>query len=107
MEKYIEFYENGKYYRISFMYPNADLPGPNGEPPFMPAPDAQTVRGETLISAVIIERVADGRLLMTSLVQCDWKFMIPAFMITTFLPRATKEWVDNVCKYYNKNHKVL
>ena len=68
MEKYIVFYENGRYYRISFVYPNADLPGPNGEPPFMPVPDAATVRGETLISAVIMERLADGRILMSSLV---------------------------------------
>ena len=31
----------------------------------MPLPDDLTVRGETVISAVMIERVADGRILMT------------------------------------------
>jgi len=31
----------------------------------------------------------------------------PAFLVASFLPKASKAYADNAAKYYNKNHKNL
>ena len=41
------------------------------------------------------------------LCQIDWKIKVPAFMMNTFFPKATKEWNANVNKYYIKNQKNM
>ena len=107
VEKYVGFYHKGKYYRIVFSYKDADKRGPNGEPPFCPVPDKQTVRGETVVGAITAERTADGKIKLTTVIQCDLKISIPTFMITTFLPRATKEWYENLNQYYDQNQSNL
>ena len=56
---------------------------------------------------VISRNPTDGKINITSIAQCDLKLTIPNFMLSSFLPKATKEWMDNVQKYYNKNHAIL
>ena len=38
---------------------------------------------------------------------CDFKLKIPSFIMNTFLPKATKGWLDNINKYYLKNEKNI
>ena len=52
----MHFYHNGKYYRLTFAIKDSDKVGPNGEDPFVALPDETTVRGESLIGLVTMER---------------------------------------------------
>ena len=107
VEKSIHFYQNGKFYKFACSVPNSELGGPGGQEPLYPSPDNYTVRGFTLLNASIVQRNSfDGSITMTGLVQCDFKLRIPQFMITTFLPRATRQWLENINKYYKKNNKL-
>lgn len=69
----------------------------------MPIPES-TVRAECIYNIATMKRDPDsGKILLKVLAQNDFKLSVPAFMINTFLPKATKEWLDHVTKYYQKN----
>ena len=107
IEKGFNFFHNGKFYRYSSSIDNSDLPGLNGKELKFPAPNKSTVRANTLINCAIMRRDSDNRILVSTLTQCDFKIKVPAFMITTFLPKATKNWYESINKFYSKNHKNL
>ena len=107
VEKVIHFYENGIYYRYSTTVQDSEIS--NGEePPFYPAVDATTVRGSILTNVAMIYRdEKDGKIKIYSVSQCDIKMTVPPFILTTFMPKASKAWIDNISKYYNKNKKTI
>jgi hypothetical protein len=61
-----------------------------------------TVRGFTIYNAAIFQRMPDGTISAQVVTQCDFMIKVPSFMITSFLPSATKAWYANVSKYYSK-----
>lgn len=72
-----------------------------------PVPE-ETTRGTTVFNFGMFERDPnDGKIHGTICTQCDFKIDIPSFMLTTFLPNASKAWYQNVTKYYIKNYKKL
>ena len=40
-----------------------------------------------------------------TITQCDFMISIPSFLVTSFLPSKTKEWKQNVTKYYQAKAK--
>ena len=38
----------------------------------------------------------DYKIKFSVITQADFKLEVPAFMLTTFLPKATKQWFDTV-----------
>mmetsp|Transcript_35609 Transcript_35609/g.54449 ORF Transcript_35609/g.54449 Transcript_35609/m.54449 type:complete len:254 (-) Transcript_35609:2-763(-) len=97
-EKGFSFYHDGKFYRYSCTVKDSQEQKPS---------PADTIRGETLYNFACVYREQDGSLKMSVVTQCDFKIQVPSFMLTSFLPKATKNWFDNVCKYYMKNHKKM
>ena len=107
-EKSFMFYDRGKFYRFTSGVPDSEFKRPNGRPPICPLPDYSTVRAFTFINiATCYRNPSDGKIIYSSVVQFDFKLKIPNFMLTTFVPRAIKAWMENIQKYYNKNHKQL
>lgn len=110
MEKGFNFYSDGKMYRYSASIDNSEVEGAydsNG-PIRSLADPSTTVRGFTIFNVGIMQRhETSNEISLHSITQCDFKISIPSFMITSFLPKATKGWHDNIVKYYNKNHKKL
>lgn len=110
MEKGFSFFADGKFYRYSTSIDNSEVHGaydPSG--PIRSLDDPNTmVRGYTYYNVAVMSRNPTTKEVnLTVLTQCDFKAMIPNFMLTKFLPDATKGWHDNIVKYYNKNHKNL
>ena len=99
-DKGFNFYHNGKYYRYSTAVA--------GSEDLKPVP-ADTFRGETIYNFGIMERDPEdnNKIKFSVVTQADFKINVPAFMLTTFLPKATKTWFDTVQKHYQKNHKNL
>ena len=109
MEKGFNFYSDGKFYRYSTSIDNSEVPGAydSSRPIRAIENPNQTIRGFTIFNVGIMQRLDDGKISMDIVTQCDFKISVPSFMLTSFLPKATKAWYDNVVKYYNKNHKKL
>ena len=109
MDKGFNFYSDGKFYRYSTSIDNSEVAGAYGTDGPLRSIDNpnETVRAYTIYNVGIMERLPSGKVHLTMLSQCDFKTSVPAFMISSFLPKATKGWYDNVVKYYNKNHKKL
>lgn len=98
-EKHFTFYHNGKYYRYTSQV--------NNDIELRPLPSA-TVRGVTIYNCGLMYRnPKDGKLDYTLVNQCDYKISVPAFMLNTFLPKAAKGWINDLQKFYQKNHKNL
>lgn len=55
VDKYIQFYHNGKFYRFSCGVPNSEGKGPKGEDPICPL-SGDTIRGYTNINVAVIFR---------------------------------------------------
>ena len=106
-EKQFNFYHKGKFYRYSSSIENSEVEGPNGELAIMPSPDDKTIRSFTVINCGIIERGPSNELLYSLICQIDWKIKVPSFILTSFFPKAAKEWNQNVNKYYTKNQKNM
>jgi hypothetical protein len=50
-----------------------------------------TIRGETIYNFGIMERdPSDNKIKFSVVTQADFKISVPAFMMTSFLPKATK-----------------
>jgi hypothetical protein len=100
-EKGFNFYHQGKFYRYSTSIQDS-------ETSLKPLPDKKTTRGFTLINVSLMEREAEsGKILFTTVTQCDFKITIPSFMLSSVLPAGTKAWHENVTKYYTKNQKQI
>ena len=98
-DKGFNFYHNGKYYRYSTAMANSEE---------LYAVPKDTIRGETIYNFGIMERdPSDNKIKFSVVTQADFKISVPAFMMTSFLPKATKQWFDTVQKHYQKNHKNL
>jgi len=99
-EKGFNFFHEGKFYRYSCSVRNSEE---GREVP------KETVRGETIYNMAIMYRDQedDQKLKFSVVTQCDFKINVPAFMLTSFLPKATKGWMDNINKYYAKSHKKM
>ena len=68
----------------------------------------KTTRAETLINiGKMYKDPKDNKLKLTSITQMDFKIKLPAFIFSTFLPKASKSWYTEVQKRYTKNHKNL
>ena len=106
-EKQFNFFHNGKFYRYSSSIDNSEIEGPNGEPAAMPSPDDKTVRAFTAINCGVVQRGPKSELKFTMFCQIDWKIKVPSFILTSFFPKAAKEWNQNVNKYYTKNQKNM
>lgn len=98
-EKSFMFSHEGTVYRYSCSIADSD------EIKLIPA---STIRAECIYNIATIKRdPSSGKILLTTLAQNDFKLAVPAFMINTFLPKATKEWLDHVTKYYQKNKNKI
>ena len=108
MEKGFAFFSEGKFYRYTTSIDNSELPQ-DDKPPLRPIENPNDmVRGFTVYNISMMERDPEtSNIVIRNLTQCDFKSPIPSFMITSFLPKATKQYYENICKYYNKNHKKL
>ena len=92
-EKGFNFYSDGKFYRYSTSVPNSESPGPNGEPPLKALPNDKTVRGFTNINCGLVYRdPKTGKIYNKVITQCDFMISVPSWMLTSFLPSATKSW---------------
>lgn len=110
MEKAFTFYSDGKLYRYSTSIDNSEVEGAYGSSgPIRSLDDPNNmVRGFTIFNVGIMDRdEKTNEIRIKSITQCDFKISVPSFMLTSFLPKATKGWHDNIVKYYNKNHKKL
>ena len=93
MEKGFAFYSKGKFYRYSTSVDGSEFPGPNGEKPLMPLPNDSTVRGFTNLNCGVMYRdPKTGKIINKVITQCDFKISVPPWMLTSFLPSATKKW---------------
>ena len=96
-EKGFNFYSNGRFYRYSTSVPNSEQ---------FKEKQPGTTRGATYYNCGMMERDPKTRkVLLTTITQCDFFIPIPSFIVTTFLPNKTKEWKQNVTKYYQVNAK--
>jgi len=67
MEKGFNFYSDGKFYRYSTSIDDSELPGSDGTPALRPIEDpAQMVRGYTVYNCGIMERDADGKIILST-----------------------------------------
>lgn len=110
MEKGFNFYSDGKFYRYSTSIDNSEVAGVYDEDgPVRSIDDPENrVRGFTIFNCAIMERNPTTNEIECRVVtQCDFKMSIPVFIVSSFVPKATKAWYDNIVKYYNKNHKKL
>ena len=57
-----------------------------------PLHSPSSVRGETLLLLATIERDAKGKLLVSMLMQLDFKLRMPSFVMGSFMPSAMKTW---------------
>ena len=92
VEKYLEFYDKGKFYRYGSSIPNN---GFDVEPA-----RKKTVRGETLINCAMLYRLQDQKIKQIHLCQVDFKIEVPQWLLTQFLPSAAKKWMAEAKKYY-------
>ena len=99
-EKGFNFYSDGKFYRYSTSIDDSEAIKPIDDPKDM-------VRGFTIYNCGVMQRDETGQLVLRIITQCDFKITVPSFMLSSFLPKATKTWYDSVVKYYNKNHREL
>jgi len=61
-----------------------------------PVPE-ETIRGETLYNYGVMYRdPKDNKIHLDVVTQADFKIQVPAFMMTSFLPKATKQFFDTV-----------
>ena len=99
-EKGFNFSHDGKFYRYSSSILN------NTE--IRPVP-ADTIRGDTIYNYGLMYRdEEDGfKIKFILVIQCDWKFTIPAFIYSQILPKGAKDFHDNICKFYQKNYSKV
>ena len=113
-EKYVHFFHEGKYYRLSSScYRQLEIENENGDKfeldqTTKPTPEG-AVRADSIISVSVVERAQDGKIHVTYLTQCDmfFEYAIPRAVVDPFLVKATKQWYQNLDKHYTKNHKRL
>ena len=48
-----------------------------------------------------------GKVNFATLVQCDNKVQIPAWIMMSFVPKSSNEYYKNLCTYVMKNNKKL
>ena len=94
------FFDKGKFYRYLTSIPDGvGEPEYEGDMKKRPLHSENTVRGETYVSMITIERDEKGKLLVKMLTQLDFKLRLPSFIVSSFLPNAMKTWYSNVKKY--------
>ena len=97
-EKGFMFESEGKMYRYSCAIADSEN--------LIPVPE-KTTRADTIYNFGIMSRNDKHKVCFDVLTQADFKLEVPAILLSTFLPKATKSWYDTVQKHYNKNHKTL
>ena len=102
-EKSFNFCYNGVFYRFATSIVDSE----SGKNPLKPK-DPKIVRGLSTINIAMIWRnPADGRIFHHQLTQYDFKMKLPSFLLTTFFPKACKQWYEGMNKHYVKNHKKI
>ena len=99
-EKGFSFAHNGTYYRYSTPIPNGNETKP---------PPKGTVRADSIICFGKISRntETDQKVVFLANSQCDFKMKVPDFLINTFAPKAAKTYMNDVQKFYKKNHEEM
>ena len=97
VEKYVEFYHKGKFYKYGSAIPNFGMMVQPGR--------KKTVRAETNVKCIMMYRTPDQFIKHIHLSQVDFKVEIPSWLLKSFLPDAAKKWVGEAKKYYLKNYK--
>ncbi len=61
---------------------------------------ADTVRGEVLNAAAVMERTPEGKIRLLYLSQTKLFINAPKMVTEPFMTKSTKTWYDNVNKFY-------
>ena len=87
-DKFIQFYHKGRFYRYATGTPNSlEL---------RPLHTEDTIRGDTLLGVGMIYRNAEEKIRQVQLCQVDMKMEVPQWLLSQFLPKACKAWLENL-----------
>lgn len=110
-EKGFQCFYNNKYYHWTSAAYELNERGSRELSRLKQGPDG-AIRGESFYSLTVMERETKdtkhmGKIKLTSLSSRDYRTSFPAIVRDPFVKKSMKSWIDELTKFYQKNHKNI